>query len=112
MNMNIKKWTDEELAATRDEIDAWCTRYSRSTWSGRMGLAVAALGVFAISTGVVFLFFDGITVMSFVLAALGGVACFTWYKTSKQHKINSNFLEEIRAEIARRTKKAEKARST
>ena len=107
--MNIKRWTDEELISTRDEIDAWCVRRTQSIWHGRKGYAAALFGVFGISTGVVFLFFDGFSAISFVPIILGGVVCFTWYKTKKQHEKNSNFLEEVKGEIARRAKKAEKS---
>lgn len=105
--MNIKKWTDEKLATTRDEIDDWCLKHSKSSWNRRVGLLIAFTGAFAISTGVVFFFFDGITAMSFVLIGLGSVACFSWHKTEQQRKTNANFLEEIKAEITRREKKTE-----
>jgi membrane protein implicated in regulation of membrane protease activity len=108
--MNIKQWPDEKLASTRDEIDAWCLAHSKATWSGRIALLTAWMGAFAISTGIVFFFFDGITAMSFVLIALGSVACFVWYKTEQQRKLNNNFLKEIKEEIARRAKKTEKVK--
>jgi uncharacterized OsmC-like protein len=110
--MNMKKWTDDKLVTTQDEIDAWCHKHSKASWSGRAGLLIAFIGAFAVSTGVIFLFFDGITGMSFVLIGLGSVACFAWYKTEQQRKLNSNFLEEIKVEIARRTKKAEPAKKS
>lgn len=105
--MDLKKWTNEKLAATRDEIDAWSLKYSKSVWSGKIGILVGLLGAFAISTGIVFIFFDGLDVMNLVLIILGSIVCFTWYKTEKQLKTNTGFLAEIKTEIARRAKKRE-----
>jgi len=107
--MNFKKMTDEELASIRDEIDTWCTRHAQSIWGGRKGYAVGLLGVFGVSTGIVFLLFDGFEPVSLVPILLGGVVCFMWYKVKQQHKKNSGFLEGVRDEIARRVKKIEKA---
>lgn len=106
---NLKKMTDEELTSVRDEVEAWFTRHAQSMWGGRKGYAVGLLGVFGISTGVVFLLFDGFQPGSLVPILLGGIVCFMWYKVKQQHKNNNNFLEEIKEEIARRIKKAEKA---
>ncbi|SFU52522.1 hypothetical protein SAMN05216339_103203 [Nitrosomonas eutropha] len=107
--MNFKKMTDEELISTRDEVDAWCARHTQSIWSGRKGYAVGLLGVFGVSTGIVFLLFDGFEPVSLVPILLGGVVCLMWYKVKQQHKNNSNFLEGVKEEITRRTKKTEKA---
>ncbi|MFO7580528.1 MAG: hypothetical protein R6W74_10040 [Nitrosomonas halophila] len=103
--MNVKKWSDEKLTTTQTELDAWCFKHSKSSWAGRFELFLALIGAFAISTGVVFLFFDGITAMSFILIALGLVTSLTWYKTEQQRKTNTGFLEEVKTEIARRAKK-------
>lgn len=103
--MNIKKWTDEELSSTHDKLDAWCLKHTSSKWEGGIWLLTGLLGALAISTGVVFIFFDGMTVMSFVLIVLGGITCFSWYKSEKQRKINLEFLEELKKEIARRAKR-------
>ncbi|MGG7054663.1 hypothetical protein [Nitrosomonas sp. ANs5] len=103
--MNVKKWSDEKLTTTQTELDAWCFKHSKSSWAGRFELFLALIGAFAISTGVVFLFFDGITAMSFILIALGLVTSVTWYKTEQQRKINTGFLAEVKTEIARRAKK-------
>lgn len=105
--MDIKKWTDEELSSTRDKLDAWCLQHANSSWGTRLWLLTAVLGAIAISTGVVFLFFDGITAMSFVLIILGIVTCYSWYKSEKQRKINMDFLEKLKVEIARRAKRRE-----
>jgi hypothetical protein len=103
--MNINKWTDEELSSTRDKLDAWCLKHATPSWGNRMWLLTALLGAVAISTGVVFIFFDGISAMSIILIILGGITCYSWYKSEKQRKINMNFLKEIKVEIARRTKR-------
>ncbi len=105
--MSLKKWTDEKLATTRDEIEEWALKHTKSVWSGKLGILVGLLGAFAISTGIVFAFFDGVDVMSLVLVVLGSIVCFTWYKTDKQLKTNTGFLEEVKTEIARRAKKNE-----
>jgi len=107
--MSLKQWTDEKLAVTRDEIDGWTLRHAKSVWSGKIGILIGLLGAFAVSTGVVFIFFDGLLdiVMNLVLIILGSIVCFTWYKTDKQLKTNTGFLTEIKAEIARRAKKQE-----
>lgn len=104
--MSIKKWTDEELSSTHDKLDAWCLKHAVSSWGNRLWLMTAILGAVAISTGMVFIFFDGITALSIVLIILGSVTCYTWYKSEKQRKINMNFLEELKAEIARRAKRS------
>lgn len=106
--VNFKKWTDDELTSTRDQIEVWCTRHAQSVWSGRKGYIIGLLGVFGISTGIVFLIFDGVEVISFVPILLGAIVCFTWWKTKQQDKKNSGFLGEVKEEIARRTKKVEK----
>ena len=61
--MSMKKWTDEELVSTRDNLESW---NKRSNGSGsKMWLFTAILGAFAVSTGVVFIFFDGIDAVSY-----------------------------------------------
>lgn len=107
--MNFKKMTDEELASIRDEVNAWCAKHAQSIWSGRQGYAIGLLGVFGISTGIVFLLFDDFEPVDLVPILLGSVVCFMWYKVKQQHKNNSGFLKEVKEEIARRAKKAEKA---
>lgn len=104
--MSLKKWTDEKLTTTHDEIEGWALKHTKSLWSGKIGILVGLLGAFAISTGVVFLFLDGFDAMSLVLIILGAIVCFTWYKTDKQFKTNTDFLTEVNAEIARRVKKS------
>lgn len=103
--MSLRKWTDEKLATAKDEIEEWTLKHAKSIWSGKMGILIGLLGAFAVSTGVVFIFFDGLEVMNLVLIVLGSIVCFTWYKTEKQLKTNTGFLTEVKMEIARRAKK-------
>lgn len=106
--MRLKKWSDEELYSIRDEIDAWCEKYHKSVWGGRKGYVIALFGTFAISTGFVYLFFAEPEIVTFLPIVLGVTVCLTWYKAKKQFDKNHAFLEEARAEIARREKKARK----
>lgn len=100
--MSMKKWTDEELISTRDNLEAWENRSKNSGAGSRLWLLTALLGAFAISTGVAFIFLDGIDVMSIVLIIMGTVTCFSWYRSEKQRKDNIAFLDEIRKEIKSR----------
>lgn len=102
--MEIKKWTDEELASTRDRLDEWCENQKRS--GKGMWLFIALLGAFALSTGVVFIFFDGITELSILLIVLGAITCFSWYQSEKRRKNNIDFLDEVKKEITHRAKRA------
>ena len=103
--MNINKWTDEELSSTRDKLDDWCFKHATPSWGNRMWLLTGVLGAMAMSTGVVFIFFDGIAAMNIVLIILGVITCYSWYKSEKQRKTNMNFLGELKVEIARRAKR-------
>lgn len=103
--MEIKKWSDEELSSTHEKLDAWCLKHANSKWGGAGWFVTGLLGAFALSTGVVFIFFDGLTVMSFVLIVLGGITCFSWYQSEKQRKKNMEFLQELKTEIVRRAKR-------
>lgn len=105
--MDIKKWSEQELTSTHEKLDAWCQKYANTKWGGTMWFVTGLLGAFALSTGVVFIFFDGMTVMSFVLMVLGGITCFSWYKSEQQRKKNREFLEELKREITRRAKRKE-----
>lgn len=102
--MSMKKWTDEELNSTRGNLEAWSKRSGSS--GSKLWLLTALLGAFAISTGVVFLFFDGADVLSIVLIIMGSITCISWYKSEKQRKDNETFLQEIHKEIKSREKKA------
>ncbi|SDW38427.1 hypothetical protein [Nitrosomonas oligotropha] len=108
--MSMKKWTDEELITTRDNLDAWDKRRKSSGAGSKMWLLTALLGAFAISTGVAFIFLDGIDVMSVILIVMGAVTCFSWYRSDKQLKDNIGFLAEINKEIkARKLKDTSKS---
>lgn len=103
--MDIKKWSNEELSSTHDKLDAWCHKNASSKWGGGMWLLTALLGALAVSTGLVFIFFDGVTVMSIVLVVLGTFTCYTWHRSEKQRKTNVEFLAELKKEIAHRAKR-------
>ena len=108
--MSMKKWTDEELITTRDNLDAWDKRRKSSGAGSKMWLLTALLGAFAISTGVAFIFLDGIDVLSVILIIMGAVTCFSWYRSDKQLKDNIGFLAEINKEIkARKLKDTSKS---
>lgn len=100
--MSMKKWTDEELISTRDNLEAWENRSKNSGAGSKLWLLTALLGAFAISTGVAFIFLDGVDVMSIILIIMGTVTCFSWYRSDKQRKDNIAFLDEIRKEIKSR----------
>lgn len=100
--MSMKKWTDEELISTRDNLESWDKRSNSSGAGSKMWLFTAILGAFAVSTGVVFIFFDGIDVLSILLIVMGAITCTSWYKSEKQRKDNVAFLSEINKEIKSR----------
>lgn len=110
--MSMQEWTDEELAATREQLEAWRERHSNSGGGGKLWLFTACMGAFAISTGFAFIFFDGVTVLSIILMILGSVTCFSWYKSEKQRKDNVAFLEEVNNELKRRKKKEGKSKTS
>lgn len=110
--MSMKKWTDEELISTRDKLEAWNNRLNESGSGSKLWLLTAFLGAFAISTGIVFIFFDGVDVMNIVLIIMGTITCAAWYKSDKQRKDNIAFLSEINREIkSRKIKEPSKSRS-
>ncbi len=110
--MSMKKWTDEELVTTRDNLEAWNNRLNESGSGSKLWLLTAFLGAFAISTGIVFIFFDGVDVMNIVLIIMGTITCAAWYKSDKQRKDNIAFLSEINREIkSRKIKEPSKSRS-
>ena len=109
--MSMQKWTDEELAATQEQLEAWQERHSKSGGGGKLWLFTALLGAFAISTGFAFIFFDGVTALSIILMVLGSITCFSWYKSEKQKKDNVTFLEEVNKELKRRKQKTGKSKS-
>jgi hypothetical protein len=98
----MKKWTDEELVSTRDNLETWNKRNNNLGSGSKLWLFTAFLGAFAISTGVAFIFLDGVDVMSIILITMGAVTCASWYKSEKQRKDNITFLAEINKEIKSR----------
>lgn len=110
--MSMKKWTDEELISTRDNLESWNKRSNGSGSGSKMWLFTAILGAFAVSTGIVFIFFDGIDVLSILLIIMGTITCASWYKSEKQRKDNAAFLDEINREIkSRKIEEAPKSKN-
>jgi hypothetical protein len=108
----MKKWTDEELISTRDNLESWNKRSNGSGPGSKMWLFTAILGAFAVSTGIVFIFFDGIDVLSILLIIMGAITCASWYKSEKQRKDNAAFLDEINREIkSRKIKEVPKSKN-
>lgn len=100
--MSMKKWTDEELISTRNKLEGWSQKMNSSGFGSKLWLLTAFLGAFAISTGIAFMFFDGVDVMNVVLIIMGAITCASWYKSEKQRKDNMAFLSEINKEIKSR----------
>ena len=108
--MSMKKWTQEELISTRDKLEELIANQKKS--NNAMWHLTAFLGAFAVSTGIVFIFFDGVDVLNIFLIILGSITCLAWYKSEKQRKDNRNFLSEIQRELKKREKRgAEKAKT-
>ena len=100
------------MISTRDKLEAWNNRLNESGSGSKLWLLTAFLGAFAISTGIVFIFFDGVDVMNIVLIIMGTITCAAWYKSDKQRKDNIAFLSEINREIkSRKIKEPSKSRS-
>lgn len=109
--MTMKRWTDEELISTRDKLEAWNLDHKAKGWGPRLWILTALMGAFAISTGVVFIFLDGIDVLSVILIVLGSVTCFSWYQSEKKKKETITFLAEVNSEIDRRERREEKSKA-
>ncbi len=107
--MSMKKWTKEELISTRDNLEAWNSRDQKS--GSKMWHFTAFLGAFAVSTGIAFIFFDGVDVFNVLLVVMGSLTCLAWYKSEKRRKDNQTFLSEINKELKQREKKAAKSRA-
>lgn len=97
----MKKWTDEELIATRDNMEALKKRQENGAGS-KLGLLTALIGALAISTGVAFIFLDGVDVLSMILIIMGSITCISWFKNDKVRRDNITFLFEINKEIKSR----------
>lgn len=107
--MSMKKWTDEELTSTLEKLEAWKIQYRGAGWGPRLWLITSLLGAFAISTGIAFIFLDGVTALSLILILMGSVTCFSWYQSEKRKKINITYIDDINKEFKRRKRQKEKA---
>lgn len=107
--MSMKKWTDEELTSTLEKLDTWRVQYKGKGWGPRLWLLTALLGAFAISTGVAFMFLDGVDAVSLLLILMGSITCFSWFQSEKRKKVNIAFIEDITKEMKRRKRQKEKA---
>ncbi len=107
--MSMKKWTDEELTSTLEKLDAWRVQYKGKGWGPRLWLLTALLGAFAISTGVAFMFLDGVDAVSLLLILMGSITCFSWYQSEKRKKVNITYIEDITKELKRRKRLKEKS---
>lgn len=107
--MSMKKWTDEELTSTLEKLDAWRVQYKGKGWGPRLWLLTALLGAFAISTGVAFMFLDGVDAVSLLLILMGSITCFSWFQSEKRKKVNITFIEDITKELERRKRQKEKS---
>ena len=107
--MSMKKWTEEELISTRDKLEELNARYKKT--SNKMWHLTAFLGAFAVSTGIAFIFLDGVDVLNVFLIVIGSITCLAWYKSEKQRKDNQNFLLEINKELKKREKRAGKTKT-
>ncbi len=109
--MSMKKWTDEELTSTRDNLEEWKERYNKSRSGSKLWVFTALLGAFAVSTGVAFIFIDGVTVLSILLIVMGAFTCYSWFKSERQKNDNDTFLADVHRELKRRSKRDAKSKS-
>jgi hypothetical protein len=100
--MDLATWSDAELISVRGELHSWCVKRKAPTWGNRFWSWTGYLGAFALLTGLTDMFFGGATLNNAGLAALGIIACFSWYKGDKQRKKNTAFLEKLEEELTRR----------
>ena len=107
--MSMKKWTDEELVSTRDKLEEWRGKYQKA--GNKMWHFTAFLGAFAVSTGIAFIFLDGVDVLNILLVIMGFLTCLAWYKSEKRRKDNLTFLAEIDKELKQRSKRAAKSKA-
>lgn len=107
--MSMKKWTNEELVSTRDKLEEWREKYQKA--GNKMWHFTAFLGAFAVSTGIAFIFFDGVDVLNVLLIVMGSLTCLAWYKSEKRRKDNLKFLSEIDNELKQRAKKTSKSKA-
>ena len=107
--MSMKKWTDEELTSTRDRLEEWRSKYQKA--GNKMWHFTAFLGAFAVSTGIAFIFLDGVDVLNVLLIVMGTLTCLAWYKSEKRRKDNLKFLTEIDKEMKQRAKRSAKSKA-
>ena len=113
MFMSMKKWTDQELLTTRDNLEAVKNRENAGQ-NSKLGLLTALIGALAISTGVAFIFIDGVDVFTVILIIMGVLTCFSWFRNDKRRRDNIALLSEINKEIKSRKldESAKKANKT
>ncbi|HRB22040.1 MAG TPA: hypothetical protein PLB54_10170 [Nitrosomonas sp.] len=99
--MSMKKWTDQELLTTRDNLEAVKNRENAGQ-NSKLGLLTALIGALAISTGVAFIFIDGVDVFTVILIIMGVLTCFSWFRNDKRRRDNIALLSEINKEIKSR----------
>ncbi|HQU99266.1 MAG TPA: hypothetical protein PLV19_07420 [Nitrosomonas sp.] len=111
--MSMKKWTDQELLTTRDNLEAVKNRENAGQ-NSKLGLLTALIGALAISTGVAFIFIDGVDVFTVILIIMGVLTCFSWFRNDKRRRDNIALLSEINKEIKSRKldESAKKANKT
>lgn len=111
--MSMKKWTDQELLTTRDNLETVKNRENAGQ-NSKLGLVTALIGALAISTGVAFIFIDGVDVFTVILIIMGVLTCFSWFRNDKQRRDNIALLSEINKEIKSRKldESAKKANKT
>lgn len=101
MFMSMKKWTDQELLTTRDNLETVKNRENAGQ-NSKLGLVTALIGALAISTGVAFIFIDGVDVFTVILIIMGVLTCFSWFRNDKRRRDNIALLSEINKEIKSR----------
>lgn len=99
--MSMKKWTDQELLTTRDNLETVKNRENAGQ-NSKLGLVTALIGALAISTGVAFIFIDGVDVFTVILIIMGVLTCFSWFRNDKRRRDNIALLSEINKEIKSR----------
>ena len=111
--MSMKKWTDQELLTTRDNLEAVKNRENAGQ-NSKLGLLTALIGALAISTGVAFIFIDDVDVFTVILIIMGVLTCFSWFRNDKRRRDNIALLSEINKEIKSRKldESAKKANKT
>ncbi len=100
--MDMTICTDAELISLRNKFRSRQLQRQSAKWGNRFWKMAALMGAFALSDGVVGIFFDGVGVLNMIEIALGIIICFSWYRGDKQHKSNIDLLDKLNSELARR----------